>query len=103
MWDLLAGLKFLHEQQVVHCDLKLSNLLVDADAMHMQITDFGLAVPALTSRFASMLAYVCPEAALGRFCTSSAGRLLLSFNISWQKTLMRKCTHFSLYSYECSL
>lgn len=40
--DLLAGLFYLRENMVIHRDLKLSNLFLDAN-MHLKIGDFGLA------------------------------------------------------------
>eukprot|EP00397_Hematodinium_sp_SG-2012_P000926 GEMP01000927.1.p1 GENE.GEMP01000927.1~~GEMP01000927.1.p1 ORF type:complete len:1187 (+),score=245.23 GEMP01000927.1:272-3832(+) len=40
--DLLAGLFYLRENMIIHRDLKLSNLFLDAD-FHIKIGDFGLA------------------------------------------------------------
>ncbi|KAJ7144130.1 kinase-like domain-containing protein [Mycena epipterygia] len=41
--EIAQGLKFLHDQNVVHGDLRGSNILVD-DAGHACVTDFGLTV-----------------------------------------------------------
>ena len=42
MKQLLQGVAYLHQQGIVHRDLKLSNILVDND-FNLKICDFGLA------------------------------------------------------------
>jgi len=42
MKNLLQGAKCLHQKNVVHRDIKLANILVDADC-NIKICDFGLA------------------------------------------------------------
>ncbi|CAN0544921.1 unnamed protein product, partial [Ectocarpus sp. 12 AP-2014] len=44
MGQLLAGLQYLHENGIMHRDLKLSNLLLSEDGRRLRIADFGLAV-----------------------------------------------------------
>ncbi|CAL3971076.1 unnamed protein product [Diplocarpon coronariae] len=39
--QLMTGLKFLHDQDIVHRDLKLNNLVLDISGL-LKITDFGL-------------------------------------------------------------
>lgn len=41
-YDLIIGLKYLHRRHVIHRDLKLGNLFLDAE-MRIKIGDFGLA------------------------------------------------------------
>lgn len=43
MIDLLNGLKFIHQKNIVHRDIKLSNLLLTADN-RVKICDFGVAM-----------------------------------------------------------
>ncbi|KAL5104889.1 Cyclin-dependent kinase 9 [Taenia crassiceps] len=40
--QLLTGIKFLHDNNVLHRDLKASNILIDRNG-HLKIADFGLA------------------------------------------------------------
>ncbi|UZJ52224.1 hypothetical protein CBS101457_001544 [Exobasidium rhododendri] len=42
MVQLLAGCKYMHNNHVIHRDLKLGNIMLDAD-MNIKIGDFGLA------------------------------------------------------------
>ena len=39
---LLSGVKYLHDQKIIHRDLKLGNLFLNDD-MELKIGDFGLA------------------------------------------------------------
>ena len=43
MAQLLAGLNFAHQQQIIHRDIKPENILVNDDH-HLKIADFGLAL-----------------------------------------------------------
>lgn len=47
MIQLLDGLKYLHDESVIHRDLKLGNLFLDAN-MHVKVGDFGLATRVMT-------------------------------------------------------
>lgn len=41
--QILTGLIYLHENKVVHCDLKGANVLVDDKTQQVKLTDFGCA------------------------------------------------------------
>jgi serine/threonine protein kinase len=60
--DLALALDFVHEQSVVHLDLKPSNILYDRVGV-IKILDFGMARFAAVNRFRSggTLAYMAPE------------------------------------------
>lgn len=42
VWQMLAGLKYLHSRKLIHRDLKPSNLLINSDST-VKLCDFGLA------------------------------------------------------------
>lgn len=42
MIQILAGVQFMHINSVIHRDLKLGNIFLDAE-MNVKIGDFGLA------------------------------------------------------------
>lgn len=42
MQDIGKGLTYLHERDIIHCDLSPSNILIDKDGT-MLISDFGCA------------------------------------------------------------
>ncbi|GAB4818221.1 hypothetical protein N2152v2_005267 [Parachlorella kessleri] len=66
--DILRGLVFLHENGVVHFDLKSNNILISADGT-AKIADMGL------SRFLSQ-SYLSHTAALGTFAYASPEQIL---------------------------
>ena len=41
MYNLLVGLKFMHEAKIIHRDIKPGNILINADCS-IKICDFGL-------------------------------------------------------------
>jgi serine/threonine protein kinase len=42
MWQLLDAVEYLHENMVIHRDLKLGNLFL-SDTLELKLGDFGLA------------------------------------------------------------
>lgn len=70
---ILAGLEHLHTQGVVHCDLKLSNVLLQGELP--RITDFGvsrvLRSTVLTKHLSGTPAYMPPEAIDGKLSKQS--------------------------------
>lgn len=44
VWQIITGIKYLHEHNIVHRDIKLENILVaNDDPLQLQLTDFGFA------------------------------------------------------------
>ena len=43
-WQIIDAVRYMHENLVIHRDLKLNNVFLSAD-MQVKIGDFGLAVP----------------------------------------------------------
>jgi tetratricopeptide (TPR) repeat protein len=62
--EALQALAYLHHRDILHCDLKPDNILVDQHG-HVRLTDFGLSrqryVPAYTDTIHGTLGYLAPE------------------------------------------
>jgi serine/threonine-protein kinase len=68
------ALDFAHKKQVIHQDLKSTNILLTPD-LHVKITDFGIAgldeiAAAQTKKLLSIPFYIAPEQALGEKVTT---------------------------------
>ncbi|XP_071986769.1 protein kinase C delta type-like [Engystomops pustulosus] len=66
--EVVCGIESLHNHGILHCDLKLNNLLLTAEG-HVKITDFGLAmtgaVDGRTSSLKGTPGYSAPEMVRG--------------------------------------
>jgi serine/threonine protein kinase len=66
LYEITAGMRYLHLKRVVHCDLKPENVLLD-DNLDQKITDFGLSKTmflrrtVIQSHLAGSLPYMAPE------------------------------------------
>jgi serine/threonine protein kinase len=43
IYQMLLGLNYLHQSQVLHRDLKPENILINKDLSEVKLCDFGLA------------------------------------------------------------
>ena len=81
-WQIVDGIRFCHEKNFVHRDLKLENILLDKD-LQVKIIDFGFTRPVdqnkLLDTFCGSIAYAAP----GEFLV--AFRELISRNPCCQK------------------
>ena len=70
--QLVDGITYMHRQGIAHRDLKLENVLLDAD-FNLKIADFGFACPiqgenglGFSNRFVGTVQYMAPELLAGR-------------------------------------
>ena len=66
--QLCSGVGYLHQQEIVHRDLKLENMLLDADG-NLKIADFGFSTQMdsnLCKTFCGSKSYAAPEILLGQ-------------------------------------
>lgn len=75
--DMVLGLEFLHDNDVIHRDLKPDNIVVGADD-RLKITDFGMAKVMLATGYSKLYAskigpkcYAAPELLEGKKYDSS--------------------------------
>lgn len=43
-YELTKGLEYIHSQNIIHCDLKPENIMINRDSMKIKIIDFGSAI-----------------------------------------------------------
>lgn len=71
-----AALQYAHERNLIHCDIKPENLLLDIDG-HILLSDFGLAIASPNAHHlgfhatAGTTAYMAPEQLQGLACSAS--------------------------------
>ena len=61
--QLLIGIEFLHDHNIIHRDLKLKNIFINANTSKIIIGDFGICkkTPNLTSTIVGTQLYMAPE------------------------------------------
>ena len=63
--QLCEGIRYCHEKQIVHRDIKLDNILLDDDKQQVKIIDFGFSVVTPPERrlsiFCGTPSYMAPE------------------------------------------
>ena len=66
--ELIEGLEFIHDLDIVYRDIKPENILVDIDG-HLKIADFGLSKIIKKKQrsysFCGSPEYMCPEILMG--------------------------------------
>ncbi|KAG0042350.1 hypothetical protein BGZ90_009424, partial [Linnemannia elongata] len=87
--QLVAGLSYIHEAGIRHCDLKPENLLVDT-GMQLKITDLGLAEESsvVSKRTAGTPGYWAPEVLEGKVHTDKID--VFSLGVIFHQMFSRK-------------
>ncbi len=99
--ELLEAMSYFHRKQVVHQDLKPSNILITHDGNHVKIIDFGFAdsrMFAILKESAYTYSYAAPEQLNGgevdnRTDLYSFGLILKLLFPSRYGHIVRKCLH----------
>jgi eukaryotic-like serine/threonine-protein kinase len=62
-WEVARGLQELHNEHIIHCDLKPGNILLNSEEKGVKLIDFGQACPAGTKkeRIQGTPDYIAPE------------------------------------------
>lgn len=77
MVQILEGVSYAHENNVIHRDIKPHNILIDHDG-HVKLTDFGIAVAlsqnsiTQTNSLLGSVQYISPEQARGNIVTKQS-------------------------------
>jgi serine/threonine protein kinase len=58
---MVLALEYLHSMQILYCDLKAENIIVDGDG-HIKFTDFGCSRDLSLSPDSSITKSECPDA-----------------------------------------
>ena len=63
--QIINGTKYLHMHNIIHCDLKLENILINKKSKQLKIIDFDLSIVStseyLSDRVFGTLQYISPE------------------------------------------
>jgi tRNA A-37 threonylcarbamoyl transferase component Bud32 len=76
--DIVKGIHFLHSHNVIHSDLKTSNVLLDRSKSTAKISDVGLARVMEKKQYRSSdehawtFVYAAPEMLMGRACSAAS-------------------------------
>lgn len=98
--DICKGLEYIHARSIIHCNVKLGNILIKSSSKGALLYDFGNTVTSLIIKGGGTLCYVLLKALYREWSFSKdiwglgvallfAAKLMLLLNRSWTITNIR--------------
>ncbi|KAJ7848754.1 kinase-like domain-containing protein [Mycena olivaceomarginata] len=101
MWQILQGLNYLHSVGILHCDIKLENILLQFKPVHtIRIADFEFALRESMNEYCpGTISYLPPEAI--RALDNSEMKYLSKPSDCWSAGVILFCMISGFHPFQC--